>query len=215
MVIHFESSKIQTPGSSENALGKVGRAVLSAPDDRLAGDTLASTGDRRPAGDSAPYLAPAIASLVVNGFEIDTVDPHKKAIKPFPGNDDEHVNPESALRWTAAAAAVAQLGFRYGLERGGESQPKIRLSLWEVRPPIQMCPIRKPLSPTSSQEGRERRPPDAMATRRIVFWRVDEVDDGGGARGEVWRFRTRSLAFPTAEGYGRFARGGRGGRVSK
>jgi hypothetical protein len=43
---------------------------------------------------------------------------------------------------------------------------------------------------------------------------VDEVDAGGAVtRGEVWRFRTRSLAFPTAEGYGRFARGGRGGRV--
>ena len=34
-------------------------------------------------------------------------------------------------------------------------------------------------------------------------------------RGDVWRFRVRQLAFPGAEGYGRFARGGRGGRVIK
>jgi len=46
------------------------------------------------------------------------------------------------------------------------------------------------------------------------FWRVDEVDAAKNVtHGEVWHFRTRSLAFPTAEGYGRFARGGRNGRI--
>ena len=46
------------------------------------------------------------------------------------------------------------------------------------------------------------------------FWRVDERDaQGQVTRGDVWRFRVRHLAFPSAEGYGRFARGGRGGRV--
>ena len=52
------------------------------------------------------------------------------------------------------------------------------------------------------------------------YWRVDEVTPsdspkGGEAvtRGEVWKFRPRHLAFPGAEGYGRFANGGRGGRV--
>src|SRR6185436_19466094 len=46
------------------------------------------------------------------------------------------------------------------------------------------------------------------------FWRVDEVDASKKVtKGDVWSFRTRQLAFPSAEGYGRFARGGRGGRV--
>jgi hypothetical protein len=49
------------------------------------------------------------------------------------------------------------------------------------------------------------------------FWRVDQLDIANGgtnlAKGSVWMFRTRHLAFPTAEGYGRFARGGRGGVV--
>jgi hypothetical protein len=49
------------------------------------------------------------------------------------------------------------------------------------------------------------------------FWRVDQLNTSNGstnlAKGKVWEFRTRHLAFPTAEGYGRFARGGRGGRV--
>ena len=45
-------------------------------------------------------------------------------------------------------------------------------------------------------------------------WRVDEIDgEGRVTRGEVQRFRVRHLAFPGAEGYGRHARGGRGGRV--
>ena len=49
------------------------------------------------------------------------------------------------------------------------------------------------------------------------FWRVDQLDVENGAtnlaKGTVWEFRTRHLAFPGAEGYGRFARGGRGGVV--
>src|SRR5262249_49320855 len=48
---------------------------------------------------------------------------------------------------------------------------------------------------------------------KSYFWRVDEVVDGKTIKGDVWRFRPRHLAFPTAEGYGRFAIGGRGGRV--
>jgi hypothetical protein len=46
------------------------------------------------------------------------------------------------------------------------------------------------------------------------YWRVDEVDaDGHVHKGNVWSFQPRQLAFPEAEGYGRFARGGRGGVV--
>lgn len=45
-------------------------------------------------------------------------------------------------------------------------------------------------------------------------WRVDSIDARGKVtRGDLWHFRVRHLAFPTAEGYGRFAIGGRGGRV--
>ena len=46
------------------------------------------------------------------------------------------------------------------------------------------------------------------------YWRVDEVEEGGTVhKGQVWSFRPRHLAFPEAEGYGRFAIGGRGGVV--
>jgi hypothetical protein len=53
-----------------------------------------------------------------------------------------------------------------------------------------------------------------LDTHRTWYWRVDEESaDGERVRGQVWQFRLRQLAFPGAEGYGRFARGGRGGRV--
>src|SRR5262249_17313751 len=46
------------------------------------------------------------------------------------------------------------------------------------------------------------------------YWRVDEIDAAGiVTKGSVWAFSPRHLAFPGAEGYGRFARGGRGGKV--
>ena len=46
------------------------------------------------------------------------------------------------------------------------------------------------------------------------YWRVDEEDsDGRVYKGNVWSFQPRQLAFPEAEGYGRYARGGRGGEV--
>ncbi len=58
-------------------------------------------------------------------------------------------------------------------------------------------------------------PTSSLSHAATYFWRVDEVNgpEAKPVKGEVWRFRIRHLAFPTAEGYGRFARGGRGGRV--
>lgn len=55
---------------------------------------------------------------------------------------------------------------------------------------------------------------EGLDTHRTWYWRVDELsEEGETVRGQVWSFRVRQLAFPGAEGYGRFARGGRGGRV--
>lgn len=49
------------------------------------------------------------------------------------------------------------------------------------------------------------------------YWRVDQLEVDGGSTnlvtGTAWEFRPRHLAFPGAEGYGRWARGGRGGVV--
>src|SRR5205807_5477576 len=45
--------------------------------------------------------------VIVNGFEIDTPDPNRKAIKPSPADDDEHADADSGslvLAWTAREA---------------------------------------------------------------------------------------------------------------
>jgi hypothetical protein len=135
-------------------------------------------------------------SLVINGFEIDTVNPHQKAVKPSPANDDEHWPNESALTWTPPATATAHqlyLGTdAHAVAGATSSSPEFKGNL------------------PSASYGLPQL--DQMKT---YFWRVDEINGTNSApvKGEVWRFRTRFLAFPTAEGYGRFARGGRGGRV--
>ena len=55
---------------------------------------------------------------------------------------------------------------------------------------------------------------DGLNAMTVYYWRVDRVAaDGKAVKGDVWYFQPRHLAFPDAEGYGRFARGGRGGKV--
>ena len=142
-----------------------------------------------------PEAASANQSLMINGFEIDSADPHRKAIKPAPANEDEHWPNESALTWTGPASAVShQLYF------GTDSNAVAAAT---------------PASPAFKgnlvSTGYSLPPLDQ---RENYFWRVDELDSSKQVtRGEVWRFRIRALGFPTAEGYGRFSRGGRGGRV--
>ena len=48
---------------------------------------------------------------------------------------------------------------------------------------------------------------------QAYFCRVDTVHATGVVRGERWRCRVRHLAFPEAEGYGRFSIGGRAGKL--
>ena len=53
-----------------------------------------------------------------------------------------------------------------------------------------------------------------LYSMQTYYWRVDEVEsDGTVHKGSVWSFKPRQLAFPEAEGYGRYANGGRGGSV--
>lgn len=56
--------------------------------------------------------------------------------------------------------------------------------------------------------------PGSLSNIHTYYWRIDREDaEGTITRGDVWTFQPRHLAFPGAEGYGRFARGGRGGHV--
>ena len=134
-------------------------------------------------------------SLIINGFEIDTVDPLKKAIKPAPANDEEHWPNEAALTWTPADGAMSHLLY-FGT--GSNAVAGATQSAPEFKGQLLAASFGLP----------------TLDPAREYFWRVDEVDASGRVTpGELWRFRVRTIAFPTAEGYGRFARGGRGGRI--
>jgi hypothetical protein len=136
--------------------------------------------------------------VILNGFELDGADPNRKAIKPSPADDDEHVDADggtASLTWTSRTPAASH-DLYVGLDRDSVAS-----------------------ADRSSPEFRGGRDSaghtlNGLSSRREVYWRVDEVDASGRVtRGDVWRFRPRHLAFPGAEGFGRFARGGRGGRV--
>lgn len=135
-------------------------------------------------------------SCMINGFEIDSVDPHRKAIKPLPANDDEHVAEDAPLTWTPSPSATGHL-----LYLGTDAD---RVARATPKSPEFKGRLTKPSFPLPK-----------LDLRATYYWRVDEEHGSGtpATQGEVWRFRPRFLAFPGAEGYGRFARGGRGGRV--
>jgi len=57
-------------------------------------------------------------------------------------------------------------------------------------------------------------PVTGLSPLHTYYWRIDEIDGTGTTTtGLVWSFRPRRTSFPGAEGWGRFAIGGRGGRV--
>jgi len=136
--------------------------------------------------------------VILNGFEIDASDPTRKAIKPSPAQHELHADSDSGtlpLEWTAPASARSHdvyLGESAASVAGaGRSAPEFR----------------------GNQTGASYAA-KGLSSHRDYYWRVDEIDASGAVtRGDVWHFGVRHLAFPGAEGYGRFARGGRGGRV--
>lgn len=53
-----------------------------------------------------------------------------------------------------------------------------------------------------------------VPSMKTYYWRVDQIQaDGTVTVGTVWNFTVRTLAFPGAEGGGKYTTGGRGGKV--
>jgi hypothetical protein len=136
----------------------------------------------------------------INGFEIDTPNSTLKASKPAPANVDEHVDADSKslwLRWTAAGTALS-----HDVYFGTDSNA-VKFAT-HASPPFKGNQMVTNYLATD------------LSSRLTYYWRIDEVHPGAVVTpGDVWMFRPRRLAFPGAEGYGRFAIGGRGGVVRK
>ena len=138
-----------------------------------------------------------IQQMVINGFEIDTPNLKKQAHTPKPLNADEHVvmDNKMLLKWDSAKDAVAhQIYFgtdKNAVANASEKSPEFKGKL------------------TSNQFELGK-----LYSGTKYYWRVDELDAKGIVTlGTVWSFKPAQLAFAGAEGYGRFAVGGRGGKV--
>lgn len=137
----------------------------------------------------------------LNGFEIDVPNVKAKANNPVPANADEHVDADTgsvALGWGTAILGAVSHNVYFGTSESAVSG-----------------------ATTASPEFKGNTTANIYLATGInphltYYWRVDELAANGAAtKGDVWMFRPRRLAFPGAEGYGRFARGGRGGVVVK
>ncbi|MDR3460335.1 MAG: T9SS C-terminal target domain-containing protein [Verrucomicrobiae bacterium] len=139
-------------------------------------------------------------NVVLDGFEIDTPNSLHIANSPVPANGDEHVDADTGnlvLVWSPAIASNAVAHDVYF----GTNQTAVK-NATHASPEFQ------------GNQVAANYPVAGLNSLLTYYWRVDEIDFLGNATpGAVWMFRTRHLAFPGAEGYGRFARGGRGGVV--
>ncbi len=144
--------------------------------------------------------AAATKNVVLNGFEIDTPNSAHIANSPVPVSGDEHVDADSgslALVWSPALASNAVSHDVYF----GTNQASV-MNATHAAPEFKGNQVATNYTVAS------------LNSRLTYYWRIDEIDAlGNVTAGTVWMFRTRHLAFPGAEGYGRFARGGRNGAV--
>ena len=132
----------------------------------------------------------AYIGVAVNAFVFDEGNPVTTASEPSPAHLDIHVDADdgnATLSWKAADNAV-----KHHVIVGTSKE-----NMQEVAVVTDTTYV---LSGLYSLDN--------------YYWRIDEEDaDGNISQGETWQFQPRHLAFPGAEGYGRFARGGRGGIV--
>ncbi len=172
-----------------------------------------------------PAAASEHQGVILNGFELDASDPSARASRPVPADGDEHVAAEQGavtLGWSSPKGVVAhELCFgtnesevatantRVPSKRtfdryfGTNSSAAAQAAAAFPHSPVYQGSLQIPAHTV-----------DRLDHLSTYYWRVDERHASGMlVRGEVWRFRIRHLAFPSAEGYGRFAIGGRGGRV--
>lgn len=141
-----------------------------------------------------------VKNVYINGFQLNGVNASKKSHSPTPTHNEEHLdvplNGSYLLQWQAAPGIVS-----HDVYFGTDSLA------------VYSADRNSPLYKGSKQPADTSYLATGLHPKYKYYWRIDEVTSSNVYKGGVWFFRTRQLAFPDAEGYGRFARGGRGGKV--
>ena len=131
----------------------------------------------------------------LNGFELDGSDPFNGVSKMTPADKEAHLDRSQGLSWTAGKNALSHdvyIGTSYdAVFNANHNSAEFK----------------------GNQTATKYTIDDSYSSIPTYYWRVDEVSANGTVKGTVYSFMLSRLAFPTAEGYGRFARGGRGGYV--
>ena len=129
---------------------------------------------------------------MINGLEFDVAE--MTASDPQPANHDFHAGTDDGtiqFSWVAATGAVS-----HKLVLGTDSATVAESNNYEYEG-------------TAAQYTKH-----GLSSMQRYWWRVDEADASGNVyKGTVWTCQPCQLAFPEAEGYGRHAIGGRGGKV--
>ena len=130
--------------------------------------------------------------VMINGLEFDVAA--IGATDPMPVNHDFHAGTEEGtvtFSWTAPEGVVS-----HKMVLGTDSAAVAAATTYEYEG-------------TAAQYVKS-----GLSSMQKYWWRIDEVDGNGQVhQGQVWTFQPCQLAFPGAEGYGRYAIGGRGGMV--
>ena len=131
----------------------------------------------------------------LNGFELDGSDPVNGVSKMYPDDQCAHLDASKGLSWTAGKNAKSHdvyIGTSYSAVFNATHNSA------EFK---------------GNQTGTSYKLDGSYSSIPTYYWRVDEVNGSSTVKGAVYSFQINRVAFPTAEGYGRFARGGRGGYV--
>jgi len=138
-------------------------------------------------------------TVTLNGFELNVPNVAAQATSPSPTDLDYHAPHENGaltLSWTAAKSAK-----KHQVYFGTDSATVLKAT-------ASTADVYKGEQTAATYKVSDTNP------LQTYYWRVDEVDANGTVTaGNIWSFKPGRLAFDGAEGYGRNAVGGRGGKV--
>ncbi|MDD3430519.1 MAG: thrombospondin type 3 repeat-containing protein [Bacteroidales bacterium] len=149
------------------------------------------------------FIAEDGGGICLDGFEINTPDRSKQARLPCPSDGFLHADADKgslSLNWKKAPdkKIIKQL-----LYFGSDSAAVAAIE----------CGNTEQTAAVLAEADCSWLAQDLYCLQRY-YWRVDQQEENGDiTRGDVWSFQPRRLAFRGAEGYGRYATGGRGGKV--